>query len=357
MTIATDCVMPKNLLPIILIGAGGIVNDAHLPAYKIAGFWVAGIYDPDREKALRTAKRFDIPLVYYSMEDMLARSPRKVVFDVAVPGSEILSVLQQLPQGAIVLIQKPMGTDYAMAKAVLAMTRTKQMTAGVNFQLRYAPYVNAARDIIRQGLIGDVCDIEINVNVLTPWHLWQFLYATPRVEIVYHSIHYLDLIRSFLGNPDGIYAKTVRHPGSPGLASVRTSMILDYGDNIRANILTNHNHVFGLRHQHSYIKLEGTRGAVKIRMGSLINYPEGAPDSFEYVLLEDGQTPVWKTLDISGSWLPHAFIGTMAQMMLAAEGSIRRPDNSVEDCIDTMACVEAAYTSSAQGGVKLPVPE
>jgi predicted dehydrogenase len=355
MTIATECTMPKKLLPIILIGAGGIVNDAHLPAYKIAGFWVAGIYDPDREKALQTAKKFDIPLVYYSMQDMLSRSPRNVVFDVAVPGSAILNVLEQLPIGAIVLMQKPMGTDYAMARTILELTRSRQMTAGVNFQLRYAPYVNAARDLIRQGLIGELCDIEINVNVLTPWHLWKFLYDIPRVEIVYHSIHYLDLVRSFLGNPEGIYAKTIQHPGSPGLASVRTSMILDYGDKVRANILTNHNHDFGLRHQHSYIKLEGTMGAINIKMGSLINYPEGVADSFEYVILEKGQAPTWKTLDLSGSWLPHAFIGTMAQMMLAAEGSISRPDNSVEDCIYTMACVEAAYSSSANGGVKLPV--
>lgn len=347
--------MPNHLRPIILIGAGGIVNDAHLPAYKIAGFRVAGIYDRNREKALETAGKFDIPLVYNDVEDMLSRSPKSVVFDVAVPGSEILSVLQQLPKESIVLIQKPMGNDYAMAREILALTRAKQMIVGVNFQLRYAPFINAARNIIGQGLIGELCDIEINVNVLTPWHLWKFLYDTPRVEIVYHSIHYLDLVRSFLGNPESIYAKTMQHPGSPGLASVRTSMILDYGERVRVNILTNHNHEFGLRHQHSYIKFEGTRGAIKLTMGSLINYPTGVPDSFEYVIVEEGQTPVWKTLEISGGWFPHAFIGSMAQMMIAAEGDVSRPDNSVEDCIYTMACVEAAYVSSAGGGVRLPV--
>ena len=44
----------------------------------------------------------------------------------------------------------------------------------------------------------------------------------------------------------------------------------------------------------------------------------------------------------------------MAQVMLAAEGSIARPDNSVEDAIHTMACVEAAYQSSAAGGTAIP---
>ena len=35
--------MPKELSPIIIIGTGGIVKDAHLPAYKKAGFEVHGL--------------------------------------------------------------------------------------------------------------------------------------------------------------------------------------------------------------------------------------------------------------------------------------------------------------------------
>jgi len=58
-------------------------------------------------------------------------------------------------------------------------------------------------------------------------------------------------------------------------------------------------------------------------------------------------------MKIDGSWFPHAFIGSMAQVMLAAEGKIDAPDNSVEDCIHTMACVEAAYMSAEKSGVKL----
>jgi hypothetical protein len=39
--------------------------------------------------------------------------------------------------------------------------------------------------------------------------------------------------------------------------------------------------------------------------------------------------------------------------MKAMDGVIDKPNNSVEDCIHTMACVEAAYESSEKGGVKL----
>ncbi|MEO6136563.1 MAG: Gfo/Idh/MocA family oxidoreductase [Ginsengibacter sp.] len=346
---------PKKLRPIVIIGAGGIVNDAHLPAYEIAGFEVAGIYDIDLKKAKTTAERFDIPVVYESIKGMLETAPSDVVFDLALPGDVVLEVLKKLPNGAAVLIQKPMGENYEQAKQILQLTRKKKMIAGVNFQLRYAPFIKAARKMINEGLIGELCDIEVNVNVYTPWHLWSFLYNAPRVEVPYHSIHYIDLVRSFLGNPSAIYSRTTKHPLMQELASVRSNIIMDYGELIRANILTNHCHQFGLHNQQSYIKFEGTKGAIKIKMGVLMNYPKGIPDVFEYVILQKGKEPKWKTMDIEGSWFPHAFIGSMTEVMKAAQGEINSPDNSVEDCIYTMACVEAANESSNSGAIKLIV--
>jgi predicted dehydrogenase len=138
----------------------------------------------------------------------------------------------------------------------------------------------------------------------------------------------------------------------PQLASVRSNIIMDYGEMIRANILTNHCHNYGLPKQQSYIKIEGSKGAIKINFGALIDYPRGAVDTFEYVLPEDTGRAQWQEMKIDGSWFPNAFIGSMAQVMLAEEGIIDVPDNSVEDCIHTMACVEAAYKSSEGGGVK-----
>jgi predicted dehydrogenase len=348
--------LPSRSLPIFIIGAGGIVNAAHLPAYKLAGFNVRGIFDIDYAKACATASKFSIPEVFKTIDEMLLAVVGDIVFDIAVPGSEIISVLENLPEKSSVLLQKPMGENLETAKKILDITRQKKMNAAVNFQLRYAPFITELRKMINEGRLGEINDIEINVNVYTPWQLWDFLYSSPRVEILYHSIHYIDLVRSFLGNPKTVYAKTVGHPTMKALASVRSNIIMDYGDMVRANILTNHCHNYGLEKQQSYIKFEGSKGAVKINFGTLKNYPEGDQDIFEYILEDDGYDKGWKTKSIDGSWFPHAFIGSMAQVMLATEGTIGRPDNSVEDAIYTMACVEAAYQSSEQGGVKPELP-
>ncbi len=38
---------PETPKAIVIFGAGSIVRDAHLPAYRRAGFPVSGIFDPD----------------------------------------------------------------------------------------------------------------------------------------------------------------------------------------------------------------------------------------------------------------------------------------------------------------------
>ena len=338
--------------PIFIIGAGGIVNAAHLPAYRLAGFDIQGIVDIVVDSAKSTAERFNIPHVFSNVEEMIAAAPANAVFDVAVPAPETIPLLEKLPGGSAVLMQKPMGVNYAEAKKILELVRSKNMLAAINFQLRYAPYIIAVKKMISENLLGQLNDIEINVNVYTPWHLWNFLSEAPRVEVLYHSIHYIDLVRNLMGNPSSVYAKTTKHPAMPQLASVRSNIIMDYGDMIAANILTNHCHIYGRPKQQSYIKIEGSKGAVKINFGALIDYPRGAADGFEYILLEEGKEPRWQQMNIEGSWFPHAFIGSMEQIMLAADGLIEKPDNSVEDCIHTMACVEAAYQSSEKGGVR-----
>lgn len=344
--------LPQQRLPIMVVGAGGIMNDAHLPAYSLFGFPVAGIYDIEKEKARATAEKFSIPKVYNSLEEMLALSPPDRVFDLALPASQIIGVLEQLPRRSNVLIQKPMGENLHQARQILKLTREKQMIAGVNFQLRYAPSVRAARELLFMNTIGALCDIEVYVNVYTPWDRWNFLFNAPRVEILYHSIHYIDLVRSFCGNPESVYARTFRHLSMPELHSVRSTIIMDYGDWLRTQIITNHCNPAGLEHQQSYIRFEGTNGSIKLTLGSLLNYPHGVPDHFEYIITTRGREPEYKTLDIAGSWFPHAFAGSMAQVMRAAEGAIPNPDNSVEDCIHTMACVEAAYESNKKGGIR-----
>lgn len=344
--------LPEHPRPIVLIGAGGIVRDAHLPAYRKAGFEVFGLADIVVDKAQKLADEYNIPHVFSSAEKAVSAAPPGVIYDLALMPAQSLKVLKELPDEATVLIQKPMGDYLEQAKEIYSVCKRKKLTAAVNFQLRYAPFVSAARQIINEGLIGDIYDMEVRLTTYTPWQIFPGIAGHERLEIMYHSIHYIDLIRSFLGTPRGVMAKTLRHP-EKAVSSSRTTLLFDYGDTLRGVINTNHDHEFGSYNQESFIKWEGTKGAIKAKMGLLLDYPKGKEDRFEYCLLNEKEEPRWMTKELDISWFPDAFIGTMSNVMRFVEGSSNTLTSRIEDAIETMAVAECAYQSDREGGIRI----
>ena len=66
---AQDWPAPSVPKPIVVIGAGGIVRDAHLPAYAKAGLTVCGVTDLDAARSRSLAQDFGIPTVFDSVAD------------------------------------------------------------------------------------------------------------------------------------------------------------------------------------------------------------------------------------------------------------------------------------------------
>lgn len=345
--------LPQKIHRIASIGAGAIVRDAHLPAYQKAGWPLQGIYDLNFDRAQKLAQKFAIHSVHDALEKLVDSATPETVFDVAVPASALPSILNRLPDGATVMIQKPLGENIQQARELWKLCKAKRFTAGVNFQMKFIPAVIAARNLIKQGAIGDLHDMEIRMNIFHPWHLWTFLFGLPRMEMLYHSIHYMDLLKYFFGDPVRVYAKTWQHPLQMELASTRSIIFFDYNKPVKAHINTNHGHDFGLQHQDSFIKWEGTAGAIKTTLGLNINFPKGIEDSFEYFSKKEGPEAQWHQLKLNGSWYPDAFMGSMADLLCYAEGSSTAFITSIDEALKTMHIVESAYESSDNGGTSV----
>jgi predicted dehydrogenase len=339
---------PTAPKPIVIIGAGGIVRDAHLPAYAKAGLTVAGITDLDAARAQSVARDWDLPAV---LPDVRAASGygTDVVYDIAVPPSSIMDILPQLPDGAAVLIQKPMGPDLATARAIRALARDKHLTAAVNFQLRFAPMMMAARAMIEGGEIGDLLEVEVHLNIFTPWDLFPFLIPMKRVEIAVHSVHYLDTIRALAGTPRGVFARTLSDPRQPDFAQTRTSVILDYDAPLRGLVSINHNHRGGRKFQSAWFRLEGTKGCLMVKLGVCFDYPRGEPD--ELWFCPDGGE--WRQIPLTGSWFIDSFMGPMRNLQRVATGEDTTLFSGVEDAFHTMALVEACFNAAAAPAIPL----
>ena len=343
----TSLDMPTKLLPIVIIGAGGIISDAHLPAYKKAGFKVLGIYDPIKEKAENCQKNFGIEKIYSSEEEALME--QDVVFDIAVPPQVLLNVVKKLPNNSICQLQKPMGNSMEDAAEIKKIIKEKNIIACVNLQLKFSPMMIALREAINKGMIGDITELEISLSVKTPWHLWPFLESLDNVEVPLHSIHYIDWIRSVLGNPKSVHCNSVKHPTVPKLADARSSIILNYEKEVRCCLSINHTHDIdkhGTKHSHAYARVEGLEGAAYIKFGLLLNYPNGEPEEIE--ISTNGVE--WTKVNDVGTWFPDAFVGTMSSLQRFAAGEDKLLLHSVDNAYETMAVVYACLDSNKNPG-------
>ena len=330
---------PSEPKPIVIIGAGGIVRDAHLPAYAKAGLHVCGVMDVDQSRSQSLAKDFDLPQVFASVAEAIATMGTRAIYDIAVPPHAITQILPDLPDGAAVLIQKPMGADLAQARAIRKLCRDKGLKAAVNFQLRFSPMMMAARQAVEAGLIGDPLELEVHLNIFTPWHLFPFLLPMPRVELLVHSIHYLDSIRAVFGTPKGVFARSLPDPRAPGLAQSRTSVLLDYGDMRRGVMSINHNHQGGRKFQSAWFRIEGSEGALAVKLGVCFDYPNGEAD--ELWFCPNGGA--WGQVPLTGSWFIDAFMGPMRNLQRFDAGEDAQLFSGVEDAFHSMALVEACF--------------
>jgi predicted dehydrogenase len=243
-----------------------------------------------------------------------------------------------------------MGDSLADARRILDLCRTRRLVAAMNFQLRFSPNVLALRDLIARKSLGDLTDIEVRIVDRQPWEQWPFLERCPRLEVLYHSIHYLDTIRSFAGEPRGVYCRAVAHAGPEAFRDTRSTIILDYGDRIRCSLTLNHIHRQDATHRSSMMKVEGTTGAALLTMGVNLNYPSGPPDRLEVAFDGGG----WTSVPLRGSWFTEAFEGPMSNLQRFAQGEDEALASPVDDAIKTMAVVEACYLSSDGGGTPIP---
>ena len=326
-----------------IIGAGQIVNQAHLPAYRKAGFRVLAITDVDRNAAEQTAVHFEIPHVCPSVEELLARRDVDIV-DIAVPARHNPPLAAQaLRAGKHVLAQKPMAETVLEAQEMVSEAQKNKRKLAINHQMRWSPSVRAASDLLRKNLLGELLECTIRIQIRTTWDSWPWLRIHPYPELYYHSIHHVDTIRSWLGDPLSVYATLAHVPTSGCIGPTRSYVILEYGNNLRASIWVNHHSVAPEDDRQAQFSIEGTDGRCEGLIGLLLNYPTGRSDVLTFSHRE--LTPSGSIrMELQGRWFPDAFIGPMSSLMGAITNDTE-PETSGTAALGTLRLVEAIRQS------------
>ncbi|MEP2120315.1 Gfo/Idh/MocA family protein, partial [Bauldia litoralis] len=126
-------------LKIGCVGAGMIMAECHLAAYKEAGFPVASIASRTRDHAAAVAERWGIAKVHDTPEALIA-DPEIEILDLAYPPDQqpdLIRLALKQPHIKGILAQKPLSLTLDEAIAVRDEAEAAGKVLSVNQNMRY----------------------------------------------------------------------------------------------------------------------------------------------------------------------------------------------------------------------------
>ena len=313
-----------NLPSVGLIGCGGI-SRTHLRAYGSIGLEVVALCDLDTQRAeRRRAEYCPDAVVYADAEELLATGVE--VVDVATQPAERAPIIDQaIAAGCHVLSQKPLATDLATARRLVAAAGARGVRLAVNQNGRWAPHWAYARRLVATGALGAVRSVHLDFH----WH-WKPRHAEGLDErtaagflLLDYGVHLFDFVHCLAGDarPRAVATvvsqeRTLNGSAVPALAST----IIDFGAS-QATVSMNAAAEGFFGHGTRIVAERGVISAVR-----------DTPRSQSVVVRTDAGD---YSPRLAGSWAPDGFIGAMTELLAAIEED-REPEHGGRDNLVTL---------------------
>ncbi|MEG0750583.1 MAG: Gfo/Idh/MocA family oxidoreductase [Oscillospiraceae bacterium] len=343
---ATEPPMPKRIdWRIGSVGAGFIVRDCQLKAYRNLGFNPVAITSLSRTECEEVAKLYDIPKVYDTWIEMLNDDSLEII-DIAIPPHEQLAVVREAVKHRNIkgiLCQKPLAMSLEDVREIVRLGEEAGIPIAVNSNMRFDQSMRALKYLLDMNLLGEAVIATIEMRAIPHWQ--RFLAEYDKLELFGMGIHHVDIFRYLFGDPDEITALCRTDPRTK---FAHVDGITQYTYKYKNDLLcTSLDDVWAWPNdpceKDTYIKwrVEGLDGMASGTIG-WPKYPEHCPSTLKFTCKEFPNRwlePTWDTV-----WFPDAFGGTMSSLLCAVEnGTV--PEISARDNISTIACVESCYKS------------
>ena len=177
---------PKKPLRLGVVGmehshVSGILNKAFRDKNQ-TDIEIVGIAEPNRELAERFAKQFGFPmsLVYATTEEMLDKVKPEAVTDFRRIVNHRKTVEACAPRGIHVMVEKPLATTYADAKAMAALARKHTIQLLTNYETTWYGSNHKAYALSEKKALGDLRKIVVHdghegpkeINVMPEFLVW-----------------------------------------------------------------------------------------------------------------------------------------------------------------------------------------
>ncbi len=186
-------------------GGSGWGANAHVPALKsLPNYELKAVCTSHEDTAKASAAQFGVERAFHRFGDM-AGDPDVdlIVVCVRVPGHREL-VMAGLQAGKPVFCEWPLGRNLAEGEEMADLARQRSLKTIVGLQARSAPAIMYARDLVREGYIGEVLTAHLTCVVQAqlqrgPGRIWQGVRANGANVLTITGGHAIDALCAVLG--------------------------------------------------------------------------------------------------------------------------------------------------------------
>lgn len=168
------------------------------------------------DAALKEVGREDIPR-YTDFDKMLQEVPCDAVVITTVDRTHDELIVKTLQAGKDAITEKPMTIDDARCRRILAAEKASRGTVRVTFNYRYAPYATRIKELLMEGVIGEVYSVDFawyldTVHGADYYRRWHRQKENSGGLFVHKATHHFDLVNWWLGqDPVRVYASGGRN--------------------------------------------------------------------------------------------------------------------------------------------------
>jgi 2-alkyl-3-oxoalkanoate reductase len=259
----------KGKLKVAVVGCGDIAETRHIPAFlrQTKNVYIGAICDTNLSNAKKVSKKFNVPHVYQDI-DMLLEKEEPDILDICTPPKTHAKIaIKALKLGCHVLVEKPMALSLGDCDEMIYWSKNCKRKLCVVHNQRFYPPVIQAQQLIKNGSIGKltniniVCSVPCNQYIGIPDHWINKLPGGPIEECGSHPIY---LAIAFLGRISDVEVIASKTSSYPWVSLDNYNLQLT-GNNISCHIIN----TYGGNYSAFSIDFIGTEGIMRIDIQSM----------------------------------------------------------------------------------------
>lgn len=147
------------------IGCGEVTEKKSGPAFnEVEGSEVIAVMSRSEKKARSYAERHHISKWYTDAQELIDDPDVNAIYIATPPSSHATFAIMAMRAGKPVYVEKPLAASYDDCARINRISEQTGVPCFVAYYRRYLPYFRKVKEIIRQGGIGDIMNVQIRFS-------------------------------------------------------------------------------------------------------------------------------------------------------------------------------------------------